>query len=96
MTYAELIAENKEKLIIECFKIINNSTLSQTYSIYTNLHSDYGISKTMLKSMSTSSKSKFKKQLSELKRLTGFKIRLGRTDNDSSYTRLIYRMENYK
>ena len=94
MTYAELVSKNKDSLIIECFKVIHNQTLAQTYSIYTNLHCDYGISDTMLNSLYTPSKSKFRKRLAEFKKLTGFKIKLVRTDNDSFYTRIIYRMES--
>lgn len=93
MTYAELIVKNRDRLIIECFKIIHNETLTQTYSIYTNLDCDYGISPTLLSSLFTHKKSKFRKRLAELRKLTGFKIKLVRVNNDNSYTRLIYRMQ---
>lgn len=93
MTYAELVVKNKDKLVIECFKIINNETMMQTYVIYTNLHSDFGISTTLLRSLHTHKKSEFRKRLAELKKLTGFKLKLVSINNDKSYTRLIYRMQ---
>lgn len=92
MTYAELIIANKEKILIEFKKIIDNKTLESTYIISTNLHCDFGICDTMMKSFCSSSKSRFNKRIAEFKKLTGFKPRLVKTDNDAIYTRLVYKL----
>ena len=93
MTYAELIANNKDNLIIDCSVIIENNNLRKSYSIYTNLHCDYGISEKMLLNFYSYSKSKFRKRIAEFKKMTGFKIKLDRTNNSENYTRLIYKLE---
>lgn len=92
-TYNELVKANKDNIIIEYKIIIDNSTLKYFYSISTNLHCDFGICDEMMNCFSSASKSKFNRQMSEYKRLSGLKSKLVKTENDDRYTRLVYRIE---
>lgn len=93
MTYEELVIKNREKLKIEIIFSIDNKTLRQSCGIYTNLHCDFGISETMFNAFYSSSKNKIRKQIAFYKKLTGYKMKLTRTNNSPSYTRLIYTMQ---
>lgn len=91
-TYNQIIIDNKENIIVECMTIINNNTLVSHYSIYTNLHVDYGIVDDCLNHWHGSSKKEFRKRVSEFKKLTCKRLKLYKVNNDSTYTRLIYRL----
>ena len=93
MTYAELIIKNREKLKIEIIFAIDDKTLRQSCSIYTNLHCDFGISEAMFNSFYSSSKNKIRKRIAFYKKLTGYKMKLTKTDNSLGRTRLIYTMQ---
>lgn len=93
MTYAELIIKNREKLKIEIIFSIDDETLIQFCSIYTNLHCSFGISETMLNAFHSSNKNKTRKRIAFYKKLTGYKMKLTKTDNSLGYTRLIYTMQ---
>ena len=92
MRYTDLIATNKDKLLVEFWVIIDNATLKRQYRIFTNLHCDYGIREYMLCAGDFTSKSKFNRRIAEYRQWTGFKMQLSRTNNDVNYTRLIYKL----
>ena len=89
-TYTDLVISKKELLIVKIIKVVDNKTMETTYSIYTNLHMDYGICKEMMNSFYGTSKKKFNKKLQFYMKLTGRKAKLSKTDNDINHTRLIY------
>lgn len=88
--YEKLLLIYKDSLKVKVIKVINNKTLLTTYSIYTNLHMDFGIVDKELSHFHSSSKSKFNRELLKFRRLYSKNPVLVGTDNDEYYTRLIY------
>jgi hypothetical protein len=93
MKYCEIVAINKDKIDVQLIVIINNKTLFRDYSIYTNLHLDFGISKEMFNHLYTSKKKDFNKKFNMFEKITGRKFRFCGVDNCENYTRLCYRLK---
>ena len=92
LNYDDLLIQHKDSLQVEFIHAIDDSTLIQSYSIYTNLHVDYGITEKRYNHWSGTKKSEFNKLTAKFKKLTGRKVKLYRTDNSLGYTRLIYKL----
>tara|TARA_R110000744_G_C19371770_1_gene563264 strand:+ start:87448 stop:87732 length:285 start_codon:yes stop_codon:yes gene_type:complete len=90
MNYFDMVGKNKDNIVIEFMKIIDNETLKVSYSFSTNLHADFGISDRMYSSWFGTSKRKANRLVSDYKKAVGFKMRLCRVNNDKAFTRLIY------
>lgn len=89
-TYKDLLVKYKERLKVKIIICINNETMMKSYSIYVNMHCDWGIVDEYLRHLSTNQKSVFNKDLQVFRSVIGKKPKLTATDNDESYTRLIY------
>lgn len=93
----DMMKQNKDTLQIKCLVIVCDKTLQVTYSLHTNLHLEWGISKDeMYSSLHTRSQRKYKKALYEIRQATGRKFKLTGTDNGLGYTRLIYTLQGGK
>tara|TARA_Y100000593_G_scaffold94032_1_gene191278 strand:- start:60618 stop:60899 length:282 start_codon:yes stop_codon:yes gene_type:complete len=90
MGYWDLVEANKHDIIIKCKVVIDNENLSKSFFISTNLHCDFGICNEMFNSYSGKSKREYRKRIARYKQITNKKVLLVGTDNDSTYTRLIY------
>lgn len=62
-TYFNLVEENKDKIYIEFYKIIDDKTLKISYSIFTNLHCEFGIRDQTMKHWHGYKKSQYNKQI---------------------------------
>lgn len=89
-SYKDLLVKYKERLKVKIIISINNETMMKSYSVYTNLHRDWGIVDEYLNHLYTSKKSVFNKDLQVFISVLRKKPRLSGTDNDESYTRLVY------
>ena len=89
-TYKDLLIKHKERLKVKIIISINNETMTKSYSLYTNMHCDWGVVDEYLNHLYTSKKSVFNKDLQLFRSVLGRKPKLTATDNDESYTRLIY------
>lgn len=90
--YHNIVQANKDHLIVDCYHIINDDTLVQSYAIYTNLHVDRGIVPNSLCHWRGTSKRMFRLKVDEFKRITSKQCKLYTTANSLGYTRLIYRL----
>jgi hypothetical protein len=90
--YQNIVKANKEHIIVDCYHIINDGTLIQSYAIYTNLHVDRGIVPDSLCHWRGISKRMFRLKVNEFKRITGKRCKLYKTVNSLGYTRLVYRL----
>ena len=90
--YFDLVKKNKDNIVIEFKRVINDKTLKVSYIINTNLRMDYGLDTTgnLYNAFHTTSKRKFNKRIAEYKQATGRKPRLTGTDNSLGFTRLVY------
>ena len=89
-TYRDLLIKHKERLKVKIIISIDNETMTKSYSIYVNMHCDWGIVDEYLRHLSTNKKSVFNKDLQVFRSVLGKKPRLTETNNDKTYTRLIY------
>ena len=88
-----MVLQNRDSIIIEFCKIIDDKTLQVSYLITTNLHCDFGIGKDQLTHFSGTKKGKYNKLIAYYKKMLGFRIKLLRTDNSYGYTRIYYRLQ---
>ena len=93
-TYKDLLIKHKERLKVKIIISIDNETMTKSYSIYTNMHCDWGIVDEDLGHLYTNKKSIFNKELQVFRSVLRKKPKLTMTDNDESYTRLIYTFLN--
>ena len=89
-TYKDLLIKHKERLKVKIIISINNETMMKSYSIYVNMHCDWGIVDEYLRHLSTNKKSVFNKDLQVFRSVIRKKPKLTETDNSETYTRLIY------
>ena len=89
-TYKDLLIKHKERLQVKIIISIDNETMIKSYRIYFNMHCDWGIVDDYLRHLSTKKKSVFNKDLQVFRSVLGKKPRLIETNNDKTYTRLIY------
>ena len=89
-TYKDLLTKYRERLKVKIIISINNETMMKSYSVYVNMHCDWGIVDEYLRHLSTNKKSIFNKDLQVFRSVLGKKPRLAETDNDETHTRLIY------
>ena len=90
ITYKDLLIKHKERLKVKIIISINNETMMKSYSIYVNMHCDWGIVDEYLRHLSTNKKSVFNKDLQIFRSVLRKKPKLTETDNSEFYTRLIY------
>lgn len=93
MNYWELVAANKDRIVVEYKRCINDETLLSSYSFSTNLHCDFGICDKQMRSEFLTKKRKFNKLVQQYQKATGKKFKLVRTENDLGYTRLVYSLK---
>lgn len=93
MKYVDKMLQNKDSIIIEFCKIIDDKTCKVSYLITTNLHCDYGIVKNQLVHYTGTKKGEYNKLIAYYKKILGFKIRLLRTDNSYGFTRVYYGLQ---
>lgn len=89
-TYKDLLVKHKERLKVKIIVVIDNETMIKSYSIYVNMHCDWGIVDEYLNHLRTSKKSVFNKEIQLFRSVLRKKPKLVETDNSESYTRLIY------
>lgn len=89
-TYKDLLVKYKERLKVKIIISINNENMTKSYSLYTNMHCDWGVVDEYLRHRSTTKKAVFNKDLQVFRSVIRKKPKLTATDNDESYTRLIY------
>ncbi len=89
-TYKDLLVKYKERLKVKIIISINNETMMKSYSLYTNMHCDWGVVDEYLRHRSTTKKAVFNKDLQLFRSVLGRKPKLTKTDNSETYTRLIY------
>ncbi len=89
-TYFDLVEENKDKVYIEFYKIIDDRTLKIGYSIFVNLHCEFGICDQMMNHWRSSKKSEYNKEIQLFRKATGNNLKLVRTENSLGFTRLVY------
>lgn len=93
-TYTEMLRQYANTIEVECIVSIDDKTLRKSYSIYQNLHLDFGIvCDSMFKHTHTTSKRKYNKEIRAIKQATGRKFKLSKTNNGLGYTRLIYTLQ---
>lgn len=91
MDYLTFCDQNKDKVKFELMRIINNRTLHEHRSIQSNVMCDglnYYIANEMVSLPFR--RSDFRRRVNSLTLIFGRKPKLVRTDNDASFTRLIY------
>lgn len=93
-TYIAMLRQYASAIEVECIVSIDDKTLRKSYSIYQNLHLDFGIvCGSMFKHMHTTSKRKYNKEIQVIKQATGRKFKLSKTNNSLGYTRLVYALQ---
>ena len=95
-TYFDIVSDNKQNIVVEAKRIIDDKTLQQSYNISTNLHLDRGICNEMFTSFHGTKKRDFNKQVQQYQKVIGGKFKLVATDNSLGYTRLVYRLTKNK
>lgn len=95
MTYLEMVEANKDKIIVEYKRCINDENMHSYYFFFTNLHCEFGLCDQMfqISTVGMTKKREFNKKLQQYQKVTGKKFKLVRTENSLGYTRLVYRLK---